>query len=60
MFGFLCGVHASCLINFVDVSLVQVYYKDNIVSKAAYSVHCGHCYDEAKEIIDDGIQESVE
>jgi len=41
------------------VTLVHVYDEDEVVSETTQSVHRWHSDDERKEVIDDGVQESV-
>ena len=53
-------IHASGLIDFVDVPLIQVNHEDNVVSETTDSVHGRHCDDEAEEVIYDCVQETVE
>lgn len=40
-----------------DAYLVQVYYKDNIVSEHCYSMQDGHFDNKGKKVIDDRRQE---
>ena len=56
----LCCVHASGLVDFVNVPLIQINYEDYVVPEAADSVHSRHRDYETEEVIDDRVQKSVE
>jgi hypothetical protein len=53
-------MHSSCFIYLVDPSLVQVNYKDHVVSETAKSVHGGHRNDETKQVVYYSVEELVE
>ena len=43
----------------VDISLVQVHEKDDIISKDAQSVHSWHFDDEGKKVVDKGVDKFI-
>ena len=60
MWGLLRCIHASCLINTVCPSLIEINNKNDIISEATEPVQSWHGDDEAEEVVDDGVQETVE
>ena len=56
----LSRIHASRLVNGINVSLIEINNKDDVISEAADTVHGRHRDDETEEVVDDRVQESVE
>lgn len=46
-------MYTSSFVHFVDPALVNVDYKNNVITEAAESVHGRHCDNEAEEVVDD-------
>ena len=44
----------------VRVPLVYVHDEDNVVTEAAYAVHCGHLDDKGEQIVYEGIAAFVD
>lgn len=52
-------IEMTILVDWVDVSLVDVHKEDQIVAKTAQSMHCGHFNDECEEIVDKRVESSI-
>lgn len=55
MLRLLSRIHASCLVNGVNVSLIEINNKDDVISEATDTVHGRHGDHETEEVVDDGV-----